>query len=324
MPTFSLRRALSGALALSSGVTGQALAAAGCTHVNLATYQIGQTTFVDVRNSDPEGKLLREGEAAGEGKLLLTCNQGRVTFRGRWENRQTEGLLPLTVGGQRAGVGLRLFLRERDGVRRPFPHDIDRTMAQGEQVRSDMDSVGYEIYRMAGPVRFGKIDSRAIAQSNVDKVGGGLVVFRSMQVYDLVLRREACSIDWDDAKKPIELPAYNLSNFATPERATPWENFRLRVKHCSDPVGLIARFTFGGAGDADATHPAWFSLRGPKNVAMELGSKDRQTIAPGVPIEMNALGSGEAYDFNVRLRETKPTVEGGVFSRVIRVQVDYL
>jgi hypothetical protein len=65
-------------------------------------------------------------------------------------------------------------------------------------------------------------------------------------------------------------------------------------------------------------------LRGPKNVAMELGTKDRKTIAPGVPIEMNALGSGGAYDFNVRLRETKPTVEGGVFSRVIRVQVDYL
>lgn len=319
-----LRRWLACGLVMSAGIATKAMAAPGCTQVNLATYQIGQTTYVDVRSSDPEGKLLRQGEAAGEGKLLLRCNQGTVTFRGRWQNAQLAELLPLTVGGQPAGVALKLFLREGDGEARSFPHDFNRAMAKGEEVRSDMDSVGYELYRTSGPVRFGKIDSKAVAQSSVDKAGGGLVVFRSMQVYDLILRREACAIVADDLNQRIELPPYNLSNFATADRATPWEAFRLRVDHCVDPVGLIARVTFGTRADADTLHADWFSLRGPKNVALELGTKDFKTIAPGVPVEMNALGTGDAYEFHVRLRETRPTVVGGEFSRLVRVQVDYL
>ena len=89
-------------------------------------------------------------------------------------------------------------------------------------------------------------------------------------------------------------------------------------------MGLIARITFGNPADADPLHADWFSLKGPKNVALELGTKDFNTIAPGVPVEMNALGTGDAYQFHVRLRETRPTVVGGEFSRLVRVQVDYL
>ncbi|KJV35820.1 hypothetical protein VI08_07530 [Luteibacter yeojuensis] len=298
---------------------------AGCSRVNLATYQIGQTSYVDVSADDEPGKLLRTGQANGEGKLLLTCDAGPVMFRGRWENDSQDRQIPLTVGGLDAGVGIRLNMQEDGrGEDRPFPHEFTRGMAAGEEVRSDADTVRYEIYRTAGPVRFGKIDIGRIAQSTVDQKGGGLVVFRSMDIFNLILRRPTCSIVPDDLNQTVVLPEYNLSNFATPERATPWVPFAMRVGACSDPLGLIATFRFGLEGDAEPGHPEWFTLKGPVNVALELGTKDKRTMAPGREVSMNALGTGERYDFNVRLRETRPTVQGGTFQRPVRVEVEYL
>jgi hypothetical protein len=95
------------------------------------------------------------------------------------------------------------------------------------------------------------------------------------------------------------------------------------VASCSDPVGLLAQFRFGTAGDAEPGHPEWFTLPGPQNVAMELGNKDKRTMAPGQTVPLNALGAGERYDFNVRLRETRDTVRGGAFHRPVRVEVEY-
>jgi type 1 fimbria pilin len=89
-------------------------------------------------------------------------------------------------------------------------------------------------------------------------------------------------------------------------------------------VGLVAQFTFGVAGDAEPGHPGWFTLAGPQNVALELGTKDKRTMSPGTPVPLNALGTGETYDFNVRLRETRATVRGGTFHRPVRVEVEYL
>lgn len=322
----SWRRLFSGALLCSSAYATQALADPGCKLENIAHYQIGQAAYIDVSSNDPVGERLRQGEAEGEGVLLLTCNEGPVTFHGRWQNHQAGDLLPLTIGGYPAGVGLKLVLREGadegQGDEHVFPHAFARPMRQGQQVRSDMDSVRYEIYRTSEPLRFGKLDALEVAQSNVEQIGGGLAVFRTMKIHELSLRRQTCSILADDLKQVVKLPAYNLSNFANPGRTTPWEPFHLRVENCPDPLGLVAGFTFGTAADADDNRD-WFSLTGPKNVAMELGTATYQTIAPGKIFEMNALGTGGAYQFYVRLRETRLTVEGGEFSRMIKVQVDY-
>lgn len=297
---------------------------AGCTMRNLATYQIGQTTYVDVSNENVPGDLLRTGEGRGEGKLLLACDKGRTLFLGRWQSASGDNQIPLTVGGLDAGVGIRLYLQEGGrGQERPFPHDFTRDMEADEELRSDADVVRYEIYRTSGPVRFGPLDTGRIAQSSVDQKGGGMVVFRSMDIFNLILRRPACSIIPEDLNQTVALPEYNLSNFATPERATPWVPFSLRVGSCSDPVGLVAQFRFGTAGDAEPGHPEWFTLPGPQNVAMELGNKDKRTMAPGQTVSLNALGAGERYDFNVRLRETRDTVGGGVFHRPVRVEVEY-
>lgn len=96
------------------------------------------------------------------------------------------------------------------------------------------------------------------------------------------------------------------------------------MKSCTDPVGLAVRFRFGNASDQDSTNKEWFSLSGPTNVAMELGDEGKGTIRPGVEFEKGAVRTGGRYDFNVRLRETRPTVRGGSFERRVTVEVRYL
>lgn len=304
-----------------------ALAAAGCTQANLATYQIGQTTYVDVYNALLENQLVRDGEATGEGKLLLRCEAGEAMFRGRWQNQQTGDLLPLTVGGKPSGFGIKLFLKDDRDITRSFPHDFTRQFAAGEEVRSDDDKVRYEIYRMTGPVEFGRVDAGPIAQSNVTRAGGGLVVFRSMEIYSLIFRRPSCSITTESLNQTVDVGTYNASNFATPERATPWREFRLTVKECLEPIGLVAKFVFGSSADADAVDPTLFSLSGPEapeNVGLEIGDDDHLAFEPGKERRINAVGTGKDYVFNVRLKETRPTVRGGRFSRPVTVLVEFI
>lgn len=89
-------------------------------------------------------------------------------------------------------------------------------------------------------------------------------------------------------------------------------------------MGLIAQFRFGREGDAAPGFPEWFSVAGPENVALELGDKDKRTMPPGMAVQRNGLGTGDRYDFHVRLRETRDTVRGGTFRRPVRVEVEYL
>ncbi|NID16413.1 fimbrial protein [Luteibacter yeojuensis] len=319
-----LRRAI-GCSVLLAGFHA-APAFAGCTMNNLATYHIGQTTYVDVHNAIPVGTMVREGSAAGEGKLLLTCDAGTAAFRGRWQaGNPADGLLPLTVGGRPSGFGIRLFLQESGtGPKRYFPHDFTRSFNAGDTVRSDGDVVGYEIYRMPGRVEFGNVDAGAIAQSNVDRTGGGLVVFRSMEIFNLIFRRPACTITPESINQDVDLGQAHVGDFDNPDRATPWTSFRLTVQECLEPVGMIASFTFGAPSDADPDAAQLFSIpRGPQNVALEIADTRKNTIRPGVPVDFNALGTGEDFVFNARMRGTKQPVGAGEFSRPVTVLVDF-
>lgn len=326
-PTKSYSRYIvAGSMLLAGCHVAPAMASSGCVKRNLATYQIGQTTFVDVHNDIKPGTMVRAGEAAGEGQLLLVCGAGTVQVRGRWQGAVSEGApYPLSVNGKPSGFGLRLYLKDDEGGEpKPFPHTFSRTFTEGEEVRSDQDIVRYEIYRTEGPVEFGAVDTGPIAQSNIDRQGGGMVVFRSMEIYDLVFRRPACSITSESLNQDVHVGDFNASNFATPDRATPWKEFRLTVEECLEPIGLVASFVFGGPSDADKDDPQLFSLSGPENVGLELGDPDKKTIEPGKEARFNAVGTGKDFVFNVRLRESKPTVRGGTFNRPITVRVDFM
>lgn len=100
--------------------------------------------------------------------------------------------------------------------------------------------------------------------------------------------------------------------------------FHLRVEQCQEPVGLVAKFTFGDPSDAVAGQPDLFTLDGPENVGLELADENEKNIAPGAGTRFNALGNGEIYTFNARLREIRPTVRGGHFSRRVRVLVEFM
>jgi type 1 fimbria pilin len=99
--------------------------------------------------------------------------------------------------------------------------------------------------------------------------------------------------------------------------------FNLRVEQCQEPVGLVAQFTFGTKADGVAGQPDLFTLDGPTNVGLELGDEYKRNVSPGVPSRLNALGSGKAYTFHARLRETQATVRGGMFSRAVNVLVEF-
>lgn len=300
--------------------------ASGCDSNNLATYQIGQTTYVDVSNDVAPGAIVREGSAAGEGKLLLTCHEGEATFRGRWESRATDPTHPLTVGGRDSGFGVQLVLEEGNGTARPMPHDFTRRFSEGEEVRSDQDVVRYRIVRTTGPVAFGKVDAGRIAQSNVTQPNGALAVFRSMEIYDLVFRRPACSISAETLNQTVDMGSFSIADFKNGDRATPWANFKLTVSECREPIGLVARFTFGTASDADPLAKDLFAMpaNGPTHVGIEIANDAKRTIEPGKPYDANALATGKDFIFNVRLRETQYSVGGGSFTRPVTVRVDFL
>jgi type 1 fimbria pilin len=307
--------------------SGAALAAnGGCYHFADGFYQIGQTAQIVVTNDMPEGHTVRDEYAYGDGNILATCLEGLATFEGEYSAVTINGLVPLTVAGKPSGFGVELYIEElADGVKRPITDKYQLSYKKGEPVRSNDAKVGYIIKRMTGPVAFGAFDRVTIGQQWVYQPDGARSKpFRHLAIYDLKLVRPACSIVVEDLNQTVTMGPYNASNFATPERATPWIPFHLRVEHCQEPVGLVARFIFGTKADGVPGQPDLFTLDGPTNVGLELGDENKKNVAPGAQTQANALGTGRAYTFHARLRETQPTVRGGDFSRAVNVLVEFM
>lgn len=306
--------------------SGAAFAAnGGCFHSADGYYQIGQTAQIVVTNDMLPGTVVRDEKARGDGNVLATCMEGVATFEGDYSAMTINGVVPLTVGGKPSGFGVELYINELlDGTTFPFPHRYQRSFKLGDPVRSNHADIGYRIKRMTGPVEFGAFDRVTIGnQWTYQPNGAKTKPFRHMAIYDLTLVRPACSIVVEDLNQTVKMGPYNASNFATPDRATPWLPFHLRVDQCQEPVGLVARFTFGTTADGVIGQPDLFTLDGPTNVGLELGDENKRNVAPGASTLLNALGTGKAYTFHARLRETQPTVRGGSFSRAVNVLVEF-
>lgn len=310
----------------TSWQSGTAWAKGGCYHSADGYYQIGQTAQITVTNDMLPGTVVRDEKAHGDGNVLATCTEGEATFEGAYSMVTINGLVPLTVGGKDSGFGVELYIDElQEGTSFSFPHTYQRTFKLGDAVRSNHADIGYRIVRMTGPVEFGAFDRLTIGQQwTYQPNGAATKPFRHMKIYDLTLVRPACSIVTEDLNQTVTLGPFNTGNFATPDRATRWEAFHLRVEQCQEPVGLVAKFTFGDPSDAVVGQPDLFTLDGPENVGLELGDENEKNIAPGAETRFNALGTGGIYTFNARLREIRPTVRGGRFSRGVRVLVEFM
>jgi type 1 fimbria pilin len=297
----------------------------GCYHSGNGYYQIEPPGDLIVNEAIPVGEIIRDYAAHGKGTVLATCMDGSAILEGGYTVPLSGDLVPLMIGGAASGFGVRLRIEElMDDRRFPFPHQYGRTFKKGDTIRTNDADVGVEIVRMAGPVAFGRVDDQTIAQQWSYEPGSTRTApFRHVSTTNIVFARASCSLVPADLTQTVKLTPISTSAFGNADRATPWEAFHIGVADCKDPKGLIAGFTFGVAGDADSVKPELFSLSGPKNVGLELANKDKQNIAPARTIDLPALGSGERFDFFVRMRETRNTVEAGVFTRPVKVDVEF-
>jgi type 1 fimbria pilin len=304
----------------------------GCDRLATSVYHLGNTVQLNVSNDMAPGTIVRDERATGDGNRLATCYATSATLVGENPVLVGGGLVPLKVGGQPSGFGIEVEVNQlKEGQAHPFPHTymvpielIDAGKA-GYIFSSDV-SVRYVIKRMEGPVVFGPVDRQTVGiQKVIGPLGTPSASIRQMDVHDLAFVRPACSISSETLNQTVALGTYNIGNFATPDRATPWVPFHLTVKECQDPVGAIANMTFGTAADQDAINPTLFSITsgGSQNVALELSQSDKRTIEPGKLFQLNALGTGENYEFNARFKETRATVMGGKINRPVLVKVEF-
>ncbi|HVI56678.1 MAG TPA: fimbrial protein [Luteibacter sp.] len=315
-------------LLLATTYAGDALAADGCAKSANTNYQIGQTAEIEVTNDIPPGTIVRDEKAHGDGNVVASC-VGDVTLEGKYTAVLTDGLIPLMVGGELSGFGLEIYVEENFGAGPTygFPHSYHRNFGKGGFIRSDDINVGYRVKRMSGNIRYGRVDPGEIAEQAASSLTGGFTPpFRHMQIYELWFKRPTCSISAETLNQTVSMGSYSLADFKNPDRATRWVNFKLTVQDCKEPVGQIARFTFGSATDADPDARDLFRMlgTGPSHVGLEIASAGKHTIEPGKPYEANALATGEDFDFYVRLRETLYSVGAGAFTRPVTIRVDFL
>jgi hypothetical protein len=57
---------------------------------------------------------------------------------------------------------------------------------------------------------------------------------------------------------------------------------------------------------------------------LQIANEARRSIEPGKSYDANALATGESFQFNVRLRESRYSVGGGTFTRPVTVRVDFM
>ena len=313
---------------LAATRSGAVLAADGCTKTANTNYQIGQTAEIEVTNDMEPGQIVRNEKAHGDGNVVAKC-EGDVTLIGDYVGERPSGLKPLTVRGQPSGFGIEIYMIEDAGAGQlhEFPHQYGRSFANGGFIRSDDVDVGYRVRRMTGRIQYGRVDQIEIAEQKASSRRGGFTQpFRHMKIYEMWFVRPSCSINAETLNQTVDMGSYSLADFKNADRATRWVNFKLTVKECKEPLGQIARFTFGSPSDADPDAKALFRMLGssPSHVGLELADEGKKTIEPGKPYEASALPTGESFDFYVRLRETVYSVGGGAFSRPVTVRVDFL
>lgn len=297
----------------------------GCYHSANGYYEIDPPGDLIVNEGIAPGEVIRDYAAHGKGNVLATCMDGTATLEGGYTVPVSGDLVPLTIGGAASGFGVRLRIEElADSRRFPFPHRYTRVFKKGDPIRTNDADMGVEIVRMPGTVRYGKVDERTIAQQwSYQTDGAKTAAFRHVSTKNIVFARATCSLVPEDLNQAVNLTPISLSAFANAERATPWEAFHIGVADCKDPGGVIARFTFGEGSDGYGPQKDLFSLNGPRYVGLELGNRDKQNIKPGVSIELDALGTGERFDFFARMREANGTVQAGQFTRPVKVNVEF-
>ncbi|MDF4004399.1 hypothetical protein P3W33_13440 [Luteibacter sp. PPL552] len=334
MSFHAARKAVVSVVLLSSMYVPDAWAKWGCESVGKVSYRIGtayEHAGIPAGGSLP-GQVVATGQGLRSGEPhVLQCKKGVITFDHVWVPVSAGDTRPLTIGGLPSGLGLKVSVRRKDAEHFRYPSathwnlDNGWVVIGGTPVDVTDESVHYDIVRVAGPLRFGRLDPGVVGQSFATNTkGGGRLAYETLEMAGVVVQRPACGIVVDDLHQVVRMGDYGVADFRNADGATPWLPFHLRVSSCPYPAGLIARFTFGIPGDATPDDPQGFALPGPRHVALQLATADLRAIAPARPVVLGALGNGQRFTFHARLRQAGSPIGGGRFSRQLRLMVEFL
>jgi type 1 fimbria pilin len=296
-------------------------------------YIIDQTSPVIVDSNAAAGASLgRQGQYTFPNPWRLNCSGQSPVFlkTNLAQDAQTSGdVYELTVGGQRAGVGVRLYMGIDGADFSPMPIERQLTLSSGNPAYSESDTVKAELVRTSSAIVYGKVDAAGVGGSNFyNGIGpvGGPGPYQTVRIGNIVLVRPTCSMDVGSMNQTVNLGRYSVKDLQNPTSTTPWTPFKLVVADCGDPSVLVD-ITFGTQVDQDSNNPNLFSVQanGPTGFGIALSTDDgaNASMVPGATRTFPGKLTGDSYAFRARLERTVAPLTSGEFSKPVTVMVVY-
>jgi len=307
-------------------------ASAACNISYSAPFTVARTAALVVDEDLPTGALVRS-TGADSATSSINCTE-RTTTEVSME-LQGDGLVSgnvreITVGGQPAGLGIRLYARG--------PGDADATALPYRQTRSfpPGDSKWQtffhaEYVRTGGTVRYGLADVAANARLGRIWIPDTTLfphnrLIHSVTMTRLELIRPTCSIETGSLNQEVALGDYSAAELRNGRVTPDWRPFALTLGNCPDIAHLITDITFGNAADADAGDPTLFSMnqQGPGGYAIAIQTGESQLrMPPGKSFEHSVPSDLRNFRFRARLERTAGPITAGRINRPVVVRVTF-
>ena len=307
------------------------VARADCTlSSGIKVYSVVQARDGDVDSSLPAGTSLgAPGQYTQPSPWSFNCAgaSSPVYLYARYSAPNTANdTYELTVGGQPAGVGLRLSVSNDNGPFQSLPLTESRSLAAGTFSRAE--TVRAELVRTAGPVVYGIVDQRQIGGGDLyNGVGpvGSPIPYSRYNTGNISLVRPACSIAAGDLNQTVSLGNHSISELQQ-SNATAWVPFHFTMANCTD-AGVSLDITFGTASDMDSSNSRLFSMRAGSptgiGIAVAQDNADKTPVLPGVIATYPAVSTGQVYNFVARIERNGSPLSAGVINRPVVVLINF-
>lgn len=301
---------------------------AGCSISRVHHYSVIRSTPLVVGSGVQVGDVVSESVVTGPNQLQLICFPGEARFYSAFVAPVPgdPSVAPVQIDGLDSGLGVRFAIKEPDeSVFQVFPIDRRRTFTVQTNINGNAQ-VRYQLIRLPGPLRYGKLDTAALAQSVVTLANNiNFGAHRTISMDDVTIARPSCSITDDSLTQAVPLGTHAIGSMPQVGDGSPWRSFHLIMKECDDPQSVIADITFGTGADADQTNDSLFALNagGAQGVGIEIQGPGDVAIVPGGVTSLPAVAAGQAFDFRARYQRTTAAAMAGVANKAVTVTVEF-